>query len=59
MSSGRCPLHCHSCGSVSRRAFLKGSTVLLAGASVLAGCSSPGSKKTAQEPIRQCVPASS
>jgi len=32
---------------------------VLAGSSVLAGCSSPGSKKTTQQPIRQCGPASS
>lgn len=59
MGSGRCPLHCGACHSVSRRDFLKGSTVLLAGSSVLAGCSSLGSKRTVMEPIRQCGPASS
>ncbi|MDY0354615.1 MAG: twin-arginine translocation signal domain-containing protein [Sedimentisphaerales bacterium] len=58
MSSGRCPLHCQTCGSFSRRDFLKGSTVVLAGSSLVAGCSSVGSKKTTQEPIRQCGPAS-
>ncbi len=30
MSAGRCPGHCHR-GCVSRRAFLKGSTAVLAG----------------------------
>ncbi len=58
MNSGRCPLHCHSCRSVSRRDFLKGSTVLLAGSSLLAGCSSLESNKVAVEPIRPCGPAS-
>ncbi len=58
MGSGRCPVHCHSCGSVSRRDFLKGSTVLLAGSSLMAGCASMTSNKVGSEPIRQCGPAS-
>ncbi len=58
MGSGRCPLHCHSCHSFSRRDFLKGSTALLAGSSLMAGCSSMTSNKTGLEPIRQCGPAS-
>ncbi len=58
MSSGRCPLHCHSCHSISRRDFLKGSSVLLAGSSLLAGCSSLESNMAEIEPIRPCGPAS-
>ncbi|MBN1507529.1 MAG: hypothetical protein JW955_11825 [Sedimentisphaerales bacterium] len=57
MTVGRCPLHCHEHDCVSRREFLKGSTVLLAGTSVLAGCSWPGEKRVAIQPIRQCGPA--
>jgi hypothetical protein len=59
MTVGRCPLHCREHGCVSRREFLKGSTVLLAGASVLAGCSSLGHRRVSAAPIRQCGPAAS
>ncbi len=58
MSGRRCPLHCHACSGVSRRAFLKSSTALLAGSMVLAGCSSLGQRGAGVEPIRQCGPAS-
>jgi len=57
MSGRRCPLHCHACSGVSRREFLKGSTVVLAGSTLLAGCSSLGRRGGAAEPIRQCGPA--
>ncbi len=52
-----CPLHCQAEGCVSRRGFLKGSTALLAGPSLLAGCSSLSSERTAVPPIRPCGPA--
>jgi len=57
MNGGRCPLHCHESDCVSRRAFLKGSTVLLAGSSLLAGCSSLKQRRADVVPIRQCGPA--
>ena len=57
MSSGRCPLHCHAHSCVSRRGFLKGSTAVLAGSSLLAGCSSLLDERAAVQPIRQCGPA--
>ncbi len=56
MTAGRCPVHCHGEGCVSRRRFLKGSAVLLAGSSVVAGCSSL-SRRANVAPIRQCGPA--
>ncbi|UCD53618.1 MAG: twin-arginine translocation signal domain-containing protein, partial [Phycisphaerales bacterium] len=58
MGTGRCPHHCHGCHSFSRRHFLKGSTVVLAGSSLLAGCSSLRLSKNPGEPIRPCGPAS-
>lgn len=51
MTAGRCPLHCHEQGCVSRRAFLVGSAVFLA------GCSSMRPERAAVAPIRQCGPA--
>ena len=51
MTAGRCPLHCHEQGCVSRRAFLVGSAVLLA------GCSSMRPERAAVAPVRQCGPA--
>jgi hypothetical protein len=42
---------------VSRREFLVGSTALLAGSSLLAGCSSMRRERASVEPIRQCGPA--
>ncbi len=56
--SGRCPHHCHGCHSFSRRDFLKGSTVVLAGSSLIGGCTSLSSNKAAIDPIRPCGPAS-
>jgi hypothetical protein len=56
MTAGRCPVYCHH-GCVSRRAFLQGSTAVLAGSSFLAGCSSMKQEHVAVEPIRQCGPA--
>jgi hypothetical protein len=58
MGTGRCPHHCHGCHSFSRRDFLKGSTVLVAGSSILGGCNSLQSNKSVAEPIRPCGPAS-
>ncbi len=57
MTAGRCPLHCHEHGCVSRREFLVGSAAFLAGSSLLAGCSSIRRERAAVEPIRQCGPA--
>ncbi len=37
---GRCPLHCDGRTRVTRRDFLRGSTVLLTGSSLLSGCAS-------------------
>ena len=42
MISGRCPLHCDAAHTCTRRDFLRGSTVLLAGSSLLSGCASLG-----------------
>lgn len=58
MSTGRCPHHCHGCHSFSRRDFLKSSTVLVAGSSILGGCTSLQSNKSVSEPIKPCGPAS-
>jgi len=58
MGSGRCPLHCYGGCSVSRRAFIKGSTAFLAGSSLLAGCNSFSNQKIVGKPIRPCGPAS-
>src|SRR5512143_238133 len=57
MTVGRCPLHCHEHDCVSRREFLKGSTVLLAGSSLVAGCSSLSRQHADVAPIRPCGPA--
>jgi len=57
MMAGRCPLHCHDHGCVSRREFLVGSTAFLAGSSLLAGCSSTKRERAGAESIRQCGPA--
>ncbi|MHC4244500.1 MAG: hypothetical protein ACYSU4_18995 [Planctomycetota bacterium] len=57
MSSG-CPLCCNSNYRYSRRDFLRGSTVLLAGSSLLSGCSSLSQQKMVTEPMRPCGPAS-
>ncbi|MEN6576297.1 MAG: hypothetical protein ABFD90_08140 [Phycisphaerales bacterium] len=57
MTAGRCLLHCHDHGCVSRREFLVGSTALLAGSSMLAGCASMRPERAGIEPIRQCGPA--
>lgn len=58
MTSGRCPLHCHEQDCVSRREFLAGSTALLGGSSILAGCASMSRERASVESIRQCGPAS-
>ena len=60
MSSGRCPLHCN-CNTgrkFTRRDFLHGSAVLLAGSSILGGCASLAGRKAEVNPIRSCGPAS-
>lgn len=54
MAAGRCPVHCHAEGCMNRRAFLKGSTAILAG---VAGCSSLGRRRAGATPIRPCGPA--
>jgi len=58
MSRGRCPLHCHAGACVSRRGFLRRSTAILAGPTLLAGCASLNGLDVAVQPIRQCGPAS-
>jgi len=58
MSSGRCPLHCCAGHKFTRRDFLRGSTVFLAGSVVFSGCASLAGRKTAVAPIRPCGPAS-
>ncbi|NQT00797.1 MAG: hypothetical protein HQ580_02110, partial [Planctomycetes bacterium] len=58
MSSGRCPLCCSSNYRYTRRDFLRGSTVLLAGPALLSSCSSLSQEKMVTEPMRPCGPAS-
>jgi len=58
MSSSRCPLHCDAHHGCTRRDFLRGSTVLLAGSSLLSGCASLRPRKIATGPMRPCGPAS-
>ena len=58
MGPGRCPHRCGGCHAFSRRDFLKRSTVLLAGSSVIGGCSTLQSGKSVGEPIRPRGPAS-
>jgi hypothetical protein len=57
MSSGRCPLHCDAHQRCTRRDFLRGSTVLLAGPALLSGCASLRQHSAVTEPIRPCGPA--
>ncbi len=58
MNSGRCPLHCDAHHKCSRRDFLRGSTVLLAGSSLLAGCASLLQQGMVMAPLRPSGPAS-
>jgi len=58
MISGRCLLHCYGRHAVTRRDFLRGSTVLLAGSSLLSGCASFSHRDTALPLIGPCGPAS-
>lgn len=58
MGPGRCPLHCNVEQKCTRRDFLRGSTVLLAGSSLLNGCASLSHRNVAAEPILPCGPAS-
>ena len=58
MSSGRCPLQCDGHYKCTRRDFLRGSTVLLAGSSLLTGCTSLWQQRMIAEPVRPCGPAS-
>lgn len=58
MSSSRCPLHCDARHGCTRRDFLRGSTALLAGTSLLNGCSSLLPQKIVTGPIRPHGPAS-
>jgi len=58
MSPSRCPLHCHVHHKLSRRDFIRGSTALLAGSTLLSGCNSLWRQKVAFEPMRPCGPAS-
>jgi len=58
MNSGRCPLHCDAHHACTRRDFLRGSTALIAGSSLLSGCASLWPRTAATEPMRSCGPAS-
>lgn len=58
MGSGRCPLYCNAGHKFTRRDFLQGSAMMLAGSSVFSGCASLGGRKAAVNPIRPCGPAS-
>ncbi len=58
MNSGRCPLHCDAHHKCSRRDFLRGSTVLLAGSSLLAGCASLWQQEMVMALLRPSGPAS-
>jgi len=58
MSSGRCPLHCDVHHKCTRRDFLRGSTVLLAGSSLLGGCASLWPRGMVMAPLRPSGPAS-
>lgn len=57
MSFGRCPLYCDAHQRCTRRDFLRGSTVLLAGPALLNGCTSLRQQNVVTEPIRPCGPA--
>jgi hypothetical protein len=58
MSSEQCPLQCDGHYKCTRRDFLRGSTVLLAGSSLLAGCTSLRQQNVIAELVRPCGPAS-
>jgi len=58
MNYGRCPLHCAAHQQFTRRDFLRGSTTLLAGSTLLSGCTSLWPQKIVTEPIRPCGLAS-
>ena len=58
MSSGPYHLNCDASRKLNRRDFLRGSTVLLAGSSLLSGCTSLGRQRMVTEPMRPCGPAS-
>jgi hypothetical protein len=58
MNLGGCPLHRDSCYEFNRRDFLHGSVAMLAGSSLLAGCTSLWRPRTVTEPMRPCGPAS-
>jgi hypothetical protein len=58
MSSEQCPLQRDGHYKCTRRDFLRGSTVLLAGSSLLAGCTSLRQQNVMTEAVRPCGPAS-
>ena len=58
MSSKRCNLNCSPSNRLSRRDFLRGSTVLLAGPSFLGGCTALWQQDISVKPMRPCGPAS-
>jgi len=58
MSSGRCPLHRDAHHTYTRRDFLRGSTALLAGSSLLNGCTSLWPQTTVTDTVRPSGPAS-
>ena len=58
MNHKRRPLHCEANNKLNRRDFLRGSVVLLAGSSVLGGCTSLRHQGIVTESVRPCGPAS-
>jgi hypothetical protein len=58
MGRGRCPLRCGAQNRFNRRDFLRGSATLLAGSSVLTGCTSLSQPRPTVRPMRPCGPAS-
>lgn len=58
MNFGRCPLYYDASYRFGRRDFLRGSTALLVGSSVLGGCTSLWPPGIVMEPMRPCGPAS-
>jgi len=59
MNSRRCPPCCDSDCKLSRRDFLGGSVMAVAGSTILTGCASLAQQPLATEPMRPCGPASS
>lgn len=58
MEHKRCPLHCEANNKLNRRDFLQGSAALLAGSSLLGGCTSLRQGGIVTESVRPCGPGS-